>query len=131
MANREVPISPVEESVPPNPPGPIEDQREMFFPTRPFRFYPVDLGLAFGIAAALFMFFYTIITLAVNKLGSATASLVFFEQIFPGFHLGSTLSTFILGTFVGLIWSFVLGFVLGTLIGFVYNLRLKRYVVSL
>lgn len=66
---------------------PIRDQRELFFLVRPFRFYPLDFGIAIGIGAAIFMFFYIFITFVMNRFGAGTASLVFFEQIFPGFHL--------------------------------------------
>ncbi|MFQ5708736.1 MAG: hypothetical protein ACE5HO_14870 [bacterium] len=130
MPDGRLPNLPVEESTVPPPPPPIEDQREMFFPTKPFRFYPVDMGLAIGIAAALFMLFYVVVALAVNKLGLGSANLGFFEQLFPGFHLGNTIGTVFAGTLIGMIWSFGLGFLLGLLIGVVYNLRLKAYAES-
>lgn len=122
---------PTESSGASDPPPTIEDQRELFFPVRPFRFYPLDFGLAVGIGAALFMLFYIFITFWVNRFGAGTASLVFFEQIFPGFHLDFTASRggIILSTIIGMVWSFVSGFVLGFLFGFIYNLRLRNYVL--
>ena len=102
----------------PPPPLPIEDQREMFFPAHPFPFYPLDLGLALGIAAAIFMLLAVIIALAVNPGG-----MNFFRDIFPGFRLDS-----FAGIIIGLIWSFLSGLVLGLLAGVLYNWRLRRYV---
>lgn len=121
---------PTEASRGSNPPPAIEEQRELFFPVRPFRFYPLDFGLAVGIGAALFMLFYILITFFIDVIGLGTANLEFFEQIFPGFKLdfGASFGRIVSGAFIGMIWSFVSGFVLGFLFGFIYNLRLRAYV---
>ncbi|MFQ5864369.1 MAG: hypothetical protein ACE5IW_03975 [bacterium] len=102
------------------PPPPIEKQREMFFPARPLKFHVLYLGLAFGIAAAVFMLLSMIIALAVNPTG-----MKLFEDIFPGFRLEQSFGAVL----IGLLWSFVTGFVIGTVTGLLYNWRLKRYVI--
>ncbi|MFQ5637930.1 MAG: hypothetical protein ACE5IR_08020 [bacterium] len=104
-----------------HPPGPadIEDQREIFLPAEPCRFYPFDLGVAFGIAAFVFFLFMVIISLAHDPPG-----MEFFVDVFPGFTLAT-----VYGIIIGLIWSFATGFVLGTMTGFVYNYLLRHYVV--
>ena len=103
----------------PPPPPDIEDQQEMFFPPNPTRVYPLDLGVAFGITAMLFMITAIAISLAVSPAG-----MQFFEDIFVGFDIAN-----MTGRIIGLIWSFGTGFVLGTFTGFFYNWRLRRYVV--
>ena len=116
---------PLPETSQSDPPQPIEEQREMFFPTRPFRFYPVDMGFAFGITAGVFMLVYIVVALIVNATGISHVSLQFFEQILPGFQLNS-----ILGCLLGIFWSLVGGFVIGFGFGFIYNWRLRSYVTG-
>ncbi|MFQ5710119.1 MAG: hypothetical protein ACE5HO_21910 [bacterium] len=112
-------------SVPPGdsgnlpPPPDIEKEREPVT-SRPHWLYPFDLGLALGIAAALFMLIAMLITSAVNPSG-----MKLFEDLFAGFNL-ATFS----GRIIGLIWSFGSGFLLGTFTGLLYNLRLRRYFVA-
>ncbi|MDZ7292258.1 MAG: hypothetical protein ONB44_15870 [candidate division KSB1 bacterium] len=106
---------------PPPPPPAIEAQQEMFVPVRPFRFYPVDLGLAFGMAAAVFMLLAMLIAVAKGN----PASMNFFEDIFPGFNLKT-----VGGIFLGLVGSFVAAFILGFLTGLLYNWRVRRRVTD-
>ena len=114
-----MPHLPSGEGHPPPPPPEIEDQREMFFPATPFRFYPLDLGLAFGLSAAIFMLLTIIVATATHSSG-----LIFFKDIFPGFDLNLP------GIIIGLVWAFGAGFVLGGLTGFWYNWRLRQYIHS-
>jgi hypothetical protein len=85
----------------------------------PFRFYPLDLGIAVGTAAAFFMLLVMFVTLLVNPTG-----MKFFEDVFPGFSL----RTF-WGFVAGLLWSFGTGFLLGLGAGYFYNWRLRSYVM--
>ncbi|MFQ5823291.1 MAG: hypothetical protein ACE5JB_04480 [bacterium] len=110
-----------EPGVPPPPPPKIEEQRERFFPAQPLRFHVLYLGLAIGIAAAVFMLFSIIIALAINPTG-----MKLFEDIFPGFKLEPNVGSI----FIGLLWSFVAAFVFGTFTGLIYNWRLLKYVVT-
>lgn len=100
---------------PPPPPPDIEDAREMFLPYHPFRFQPFWLGLAFGIACAIFMVFAMVI--------SNPGGMKFFEDIFPGYTYSRTIGSFL----VGLFWSFGAGFVMGTVTGIIYNWKLRKY----
>ncbi len=100
------------------PPPPVEAQQEMFFPQVPFRMYPLDLGLAFGLAAAVFM----AIAILLAKFANAGSTSIF-EGVLPGFSLTS-----FSGIVIGLFWSLAGGFVIGVLTGVFYNLRLRRYV---
>ena len=119
MANGQLPPGRARESSTTNPPPTIEDQRELFFPAIPSRIHAFDFGIAFGIAAVVFMLLSIIIALAVNPSG-----LKFFEDVFHGFNLSSFPRILL-----GLLWAFGTGFVLGTLTGLLYNLRLRRYVI--
>ncbi len=125
MAHGKLPIAPATDPYSSTPPPPtIERLRELFFPARPFWFHPWHLGLALGIAAALFMLFYVILVLLINLSMVSGATLQFFVDIFPGFNL-----TFV-GIIIGIVWSFVLGFVFGIFLGLGYNVLLWFYLKS-
>jgi len=98
-------------------PPPIYAQQEMFAPARPFRFYPFDLGLALGVASAVFMLIAMLVTMA----GDNAEGLKFFQILFPGFMPGHKLSIVI-----GLVWSFVYGGIVGFATGVLYNWRVNR-----
>ena len=100
------------------PPPPVEAQQELFFPQAPLRMYPMDLGLAFGLTATVFM---ALAILLAKFTGSGSTSI--FEGVLPGFSLTS-----LAGIVIGLFWSLAGGFVIGVLTGVFYNLRLRRYV---
>jgi NhaP-type Na+/H+ and K+/H+ antiporter len=89
----------------------------MFFPATPFRFYPLDLGLAVGLSGAIFVLLTTAVAMATRSSG-----MLFFKDIFPGFDLNFP------GIILGLVWAFGAGFVLGGLAGFWYNWRLRQYI---
>ncbi|MFQ5604291.1 MAG: hypothetical protein ACE5HS_13570 [bacterium] len=114
---------PTPESAETLPPPTIEEQRQLFFPIKPFRFFPIDYGLALGIGAAVFLLLY----IFVASISGTSSNLVFFENIFPGFHLSSASGflSVLTQSLIGLIWSFASGFVLGFLFGFVYNWRMN------
>lgn len=98
-------------------PPPIYARQEMFAPAQPFRFYPLDLGLALGVAAAVFMLLAMLVSIA----GDNAEGLRFFQTLFPGFTPGHKLSILI-----GLVWSFVYGGIVGFAIGVLYNWRVNR-----
>lgn len=98
-------------------PPAIYAQQEMFAPTQPFRFYPLDFGLAFGVAATVFM----LIAMLVAVAGNNTTGLSFFQMLFPGFDPNAKISLM-----MGLVWSFVYGFVGGFFMGLLYNWRINR-----
>jgi len=106
---------------PPPPPPPVEAHRETFAPAQPLRFYPLDLGLALGLAATVFMLFAMLVTMAANH----PESMTFFKEIFPGFGLDS-----VTGVFLGLLWSFIAAFVIGFFTGWLYNWRVRRYMAE-
>jgi len=99
-------------------PPPIYAQQEMFAPAQPFRFYPLDFGLAFGVATAVFMLLIMLVTIAGNN----AEGLKFFQILFPGFNPAVKFSIVI-----GLFWSFVYGFVAGFFTGLFYNWRMRRH----
>ena len=101
-----------------DPPPPVEAQQELFFPSAPFRIYPMDLGLAFGLTAMVFLAFAILLAKFTNG-GNPSV----FEGVLPGFSLTS-----LAGIVIGLFWSLAGGFVIGVLTGVFYNLRLRRYV---
>lgn len=111
------PPPPCGSSAPGDPLSPLETQRELFFPATPLRLYPIDLGLAFGLTATLFMAF----AIMLAKF-SGRGSMSFFESLLPGFSLNGAL-----GIVLGLLWCFIGGLVIGVLTGVLYNLRLRRY----
>jgi hypothetical protein len=98
-------------------PPPIYAQQEMFAPAQPFRFYPLDLGLALGVAAAVFMLLAMLVAIAGNN----AEGLRFFQTLFPGFTPAHKLSIVI-----GLAWSFVYGGIAGFATGVLYNWRMNR-----
>lgn len=104
----------------PPPPDDIEEQRELFFPSRPFRFYPIALGVALGCAAVIFMTLSMVIALNVDPAG-----MQFFRDVFPGFTLMNWS-----GRLMGLVWAFGTGLILGTFTGLIYNLSLRTSVPS-
>ncbi len=99
-----------------DPPG-ILAQQEMFAPAQPFRFYPLDFGLALGVAAAVFMLLVMLVSIA----GDNADGLRFFQVLFPGFMPVHKLSIVI-----GLAWSFVYGGIIGFAAGTLYNWRVNR-----
>jgi hypothetical protein len=98
-------------------PPAIYAQQEMFAPTQPFRFYPLDFGLAFGVAATVFM----LIAMLVAVAGNHADRLKFFQMLFPGFNPDAGITML-----MGLVWSFVYGFVAGFFMGLLYNWRISR-----
>jgi len=98
-------------------PPAIYAQQEMFAPAQPFRFYPLDFGLALGVAAAVFMLLAMLVCIA----GDNAAGLSFFQALFPGFTPERPLSLVI-----GLVWSFVYGGIIGFATGVLYNWRVNR-----
>lgn len=101
-----------------DPPPPVEAEQRVFFPQTPLQIYPLDLGFAFSLTAAVFMAFAILLAKFTNN-GSTSA----FESLLPGFSLAS-----LAGIAIGLFWSLAGGFVIGVLTGVFYNLRLRRYV---
>ena len=101
-----------------DPPPPVEAEQKVFFPQTPLQVYPIDLGLAFGLTAAVFMALAILLAKFTN--GGSTS---IFEGVLPGFSLAS-----LSGIVIGLFWSLAGGFVIGVLTGVFYNLRLRRYV---
>jgi hypothetical protein len=87
-----------------------------------------SIGAAVAIAAATFMAFAIIIALAAG----APNSLQFFEDIFPGFDLGTGgfSAGLLLKLAAGLLWAAAFGFLLGAFTGLIYNWRVQKYVVT-
>lgn len=112
------PPPPCGSSAPGEPLSRLETQRELFFPSTPLRIFPIDLGLASGLTATVFMAFAVL--LAKFATGG---NMNFFEDLLPGFSLET-----VLGVVIGFIWTMAGGFVTGVLFGVLYNLRLHRYV---
>jgi hypothetical protein len=90
----------------------------MFIPFYPLRFYPLDLGLAFGLVAVVFSLLMMIAALATDN----PAAMDSFKSIFPGFNLTTGL-----GFVSGVLWSFIDAFAIGFFTALLYNWRVGRY----
>jgi hypothetical protein len=91
----------------------------MFFPTLPFRFHPLDLGIAVGLAGAVFMLLSFVVASAFKP-----SAMGIFKDIFLGFDMSFP------RLLIGVLWAFAGGFVFGAFAGFLYNWRLRSYVAS-
>jgi len=98
-------------------PPPIYAQQEMFAPAQPFRFYPLDFGLALGVASAVF----TLLAMLIAIAGGNTQGLEFFQTLFPGFNPEQKISLV-----MGIVWSFLYGGLGGFVTGVLYNWRVNR-----